>query len=366
MSVVRGVLVSLGLAGSALGQVQPEQVLRLDVVRLVAGEEIQGREDLVAQHEFVAYHFVNEESQAAFEAEPEKYAVVDGGACGSMGPLAGLGDAERYAVHEGRVYFFASDGCRARFLAEPGRCIETDNPVPTPTELTAARGRAALAKTVAWAGGREAIAGMDSIRFVATRKETHSEKEWTIVNEVAVDFPDRYMAAEQWNNLRYTTVSTPEGGAMGGMAGIDRIAASREHAFGRLMAREVPVLLHAFASGRAEGDGAAMVVESLGESETLGRRVERVRVALNGATSVLALDFESGEPVAMDFVGRDGTSSVGEVRRAYTRFETVDGVTMPVAYTVTVDGKPVKGAARDFAVLEIDPELDEGVFAISE
>lgn len=366
MSMVRGVLAGLVLAGSASGQVLPEQVLRLDVVRLVAGEEVPGRDDLVIEHEFVAYHFADEANMGAFEADPAKYAVVDGGACGSMGPLAGLGDAERYAVHEGRVYFFASDACKARFLSDPARCIETDNPRPTPSELTAARGRAAMGRLVAWAGGREAIANLDSIRLVATRKETHSEKEWTIVNEVAVDFPDRFMAAEQWNNLRYTTVRTPEGGAMGATAGIDRIAASRTRAFERSMSRELPVLLHAFASGRAEGDGATMLVDSLGESELDGRRVERVVIAINGATSTLSIDLTTGEPVAMDFVGRDGTSSVGQIRRTFTRFETADGITMPVAYTVTLDGKEMKSAAKDFAVLEIDPELPEATFALSE
>lgn len=348
-------------APSALAQ--PELKLTLDVVRLVEGQEVPARDDLSITHEGIVYHFAGEDSMEAFRAEPARYEVADGGSCGSMGPLSGLGDPERFTVHEGRVYFFASDGCKARFLDNPARCIETDNPLPEANEASVTEGRALMEKLVAWAGGREAIESMSSFQFQAVRVETHSEKEWTITNVVAAQLPDHFMAAEQWNNLRYTTVSTPEGGAMGGMAGIDRIAQSRTRAFERVMARELPVLLSAYVDGMAEGDQPAMTLASLGESDLEGQTVRRLAVAYLGATSVLSIEPQSGRPLRIEFTGRDGTSSVGTIARDYTRTETVSGITLPVAYTVSLDGKPVKASSREYT-LQINPELPQSAFAL--
>ena len=223
-----------------------------------------------------------------------------------------------------------------------------------------------MAKFVNWAGGREALAELDTIRFVATRTETHNDKEWMITQEIAIDFPDRYLAAEQWNEMRYTTISTPEGGAMGRKEGINRIAASRERAFKRAMARELPVLLNAFISGHAHGEHPSLIVTSLGEAEVDGRRAQRVTLALHGATSTLSIDAETGEPLALEFLGRDGTASVGVIRRSYTHHATSNGITLPVAYDVSLDGKPVKGAGKDFAQFEINLEFPENTFALSE
>ena len=36
---------------------------------------------------------------------------------------AGSGDPDRFAVHEGRIYIFATGNCRESFLASPGRYI---------------------------------------------------------------------------------------------------------------------------------------------------------------------------------------------------------------------------------------------------
>lgn len=348
-------------APSALAQ--PEMRLTLDVVRLVEGNEVAARDDLSITHEGIVYHFAGEDSMEAFRADPARYEVADGGACGSMGPLSGLGSPERFTVHAGRIYFFASDGCKARFLDNPAKCIETDNPLPEANEAAATEGRALMDELVAWAGGREAIEDMSSFRLKAVRVETHSEKEWTITNELASQLPDHFMAAEQWNNLRYTTVSTPEGGAMGGMAGIDRIAQSRTRAFERSMARELPVLLSAYIEGMAEGEQPAMTLASLGGGEIEGQPVRRLAVAYLGATSVLSIEPRSGRPLRLEFTGRDGTSSVGAIARDFTRTETVSGLTLPVAYTVSLDGKPVKGSSREYT-LEINPELPQSAFAL--
>jgi YHS domain-containing protein len=365
VAVVGASVVDVG-GGTKGSAAPPELTLRHDVVRLLAGEVVAGREDLVVEREGIAYTFADEHSLSTFHADPERYEVADGGACGSMGPLSGLGDAGRYTVHDGRVYLFASDACRERFLKDPGRCIETDNPVPVSDDESAARGRATMDALLAWAGGREAVAGVRTFRAIATRHETHGDKDWTIHNELAARFPDHLMAAEQWNNLRYTTVSTPEGGAMGGMAGIDPIASSRTRAFRRAMSRELIVLVHAYATGAAEGEQPGMVIVSDGQGEINGVQVERVAVAYNGATSIISVERSTGRPLRLEFQGRDVTSSVGLIARDYSRSATIDGITLPAAYTVSLDGKLLTRGGHDFGVIEINPSLPAETFALRE
>ncbi len=362
MSIALVALLAL-LTTGASAQAIAKKALKLDIVRLVEGEQIEARPDLFVEHDGIVYHFADESSLAAFRAEPTRYEVADGGACGSMGPLSGLGSPERFAVHEGRVYFFASDACKARFTSNPERCIETDNPLPSTDEPSTKRAIAAMDKAIQWAGGRDAIAGLDAVRLVDSRTETHSDQQWQVTKELAISFPDRYMKADQWNEKRYTTISTPKGGAMGRPEGIERIAESRRHAFERSMAREVLVLLHAYASADHEGESPSLHIAGAGETEIDGQPVEGVALAMNGATSTLWIDGDSGQPIALDFVGRDGTASVGLIRRTYTRMATAAGITLPVAYTLSIDGKPLD-AAKDYTTFEPNPDLPEGTFAI--
>lgn len=82
----------------------------LDPVRLVRdGVEEDGELELATVHALWEYRFVSETTRAEFLAHPAKYEIQLGGACGRMGALAGTGNPHLHAVHEGRLYLFASD-----------------------------------------------------------------------------------------------------------------------------------------------------------------------------------------------------------------------------------------------------------------
>ncbi len=364
-SMRRAALTALVLSASLAAAVAPpERSLPVDPIELIAGRETPGKTELTVAREGVEYRFATSENKAAFEKEPAKYEVVDGGACGRMGPLSGLGDARRYAVHDGRIYFFASDGCRAGFLKEPGAYVETDDSMPFGSNEQVLAGRATLDKVVAWAGGAERLRVLTTYRATAARKETQGGKEWAVANETVIAFPANYYQKEAWNESWFSTFSDNDGTAMGSSRGVERIAASRSRAFGRTMARWPIVLLKAHVDGSPKADCPGLVVIGDGEGQLDGAPVEYVKVWLNGAASRLTVDKMSGRLLQLTFHGRDATMKVGDSVRTFTEFATVDGVTLPTAYSVNFGGKELASAGGKIDTFEVNVKPAANLFAV--
>ncbi len=361
---VIAILVSAFLAAPGIAAA-PERTLLVDPVELVAGREVPGKPELTLEREGVAYLFATQESKAAFEKNPEKFEVADGGACGRMGPLSGLGDARRYAVHEGRIFLFASDGCRAGFLKEPAKYIETEDEKIFGSNEQVERGRALLDRVVAWAGGAERLRSVKTLRTAAERKEKHGETDYTITNQTALAFPDCAYQRESWNDSWFSTTCGPEGAAMASTRGEERIANSRARAFRRAMARWPIVILKAHADGAPKADCPGLIVVADGDGKIGETPVEYVKVWLNGAASRMAVEATTGRPMQLSCRGRDGTTSVGDSVRTFSAYATVDGVTMPTAYSVTFNGKALPAAAAKIDAFEVNPALPEGLFKVS-
>lgn len=342
----------------------PERTLPVDPVELVAGKTIEGKAEHSVEREGIAYRFATAANKAVFEKDPAKFEVVDGGACGRMGPLSGLGDARRYAVHQGRIYFFASDGCRAAFLKEPALHLETDDEKVFGTNEQVLQGRATLDRVVVWAGGAERVRGLKGYRAAAARKVKQGGKEWSVTNETAIVFPDKYFQKEAWNESWFSTVSGAEGGAMATSRGSERIAASRTRAFARAMARWPVVILKAYVDGSPKTDCPGLIVVGDGEGVAGGVPVEYVKVWLNGAASRLTVEKASGRLLELAYRGRDGTMKVGESVRRFTEFVTVEGVTLPTVYTVAFDGKELASAGAKIDVFEVNPQLAVDLFKV--
>ena len=355
-----------GTPRASASSAPPERTLTVDPVELVAGREVPGKAELAVEREGIAYWFATDQNRAAFEKEPAKFEVADGGACGRMGPLSGLGDARRHAAHAGRIYFFASDGCREAFLKEPALYVETADTMPFGSHEQVLAGRATLDKVVAWAGGAEKLKAIKTYRATAARTETQGDKVWKVTDETVVAFPRRYFQKQAWNDSWYSTASGPAGGSMAKSNGEERIADSRRRAFERTMARWPIVLLKARVDESAGADCPGLVVVGDGEGELAGTPVEYVKVWLNGATSRLTVEKATGKLLQLAFHGRDTTARVGDSVRTYTAYATVDGVTLPTAYTVTFNGKDIPAAGAKVDAFELDAALTAGLFGVAE
>jgi len=352
------------LAPAAVEATPPERTLTVDPIELVAGRETPGKPELALIREGIEYRFASPENKAAFEKDPAKFEVVDGGACGRMGPLSGLGDARRFAVHDHRIFFFASDGCREGFLKDPAQHFEADDTMPFGSHERVLEGRATLDKLVGWAGGAERLRSLKSFRAAAARTVRQGDKDWNVTNEIRVVFPDRYFQKEAWNESWFSTRSGPDGGAMASSRGDERIAESRRRAFVRAMSRQPLVILKAYVDGSPKADCPGLVVIGDGTGMLGELPVEYVKVWLNGATSRLTVESATGRLCELSFRGRDGTVRVGESVRAYSNPLTVDGVTIPAVYRVLFNGKPLPAADGTIDSLELNAEAPAELLAI--
>jgi len=336
----------------------PDLRLKVDVVELVAGKEVPGNPDLSLQHQGIEYLFATPTNMTTFEKDPARFEVADGGACGSMGPLAGIGYAGRYAVHEGRIYFFASDGCRANFLKDPARCIENAQPAPTGTPEQLQQGLAILDRVVQWAGGEKAIKEVSTYREHYAKTVKSGGKDWAVTKVVGARFPGHFAQKDAWNESWWSTISTPLGGCTTSASTYDMMAESRRLAFERWMARTPIVILKArFEPG--------FIAIADGEGTVNGLGVVFVKVGFDGATSRLTIDKASGRLMQLAFHGRDDTPFVGDSIRTYTTYDTINGVTLPTQWTTNFDGKEDEKLTVKLDGFEINPVLEPEVFNIA-
>lgn len=124
------VAAALGWGGAAVGveptepsrtcEKGPRDTLEVDAVELVrTGADVPGLSEHSVVHGAYTYRFRNAENKATFAADPARYEIQLGGACARMGPLSGAGSPKLHAVHDGRIYIFASGACRQAFTKDP-------------------------------------------------------------------------------------------------------------------------------------------------------------------------------------------------------------------------------------------------------
>jgi hypothetical protein len=94
----------------------------LDPVLLATeAREEKGKPEIVASHGPYQYQFVSEPNRARFAAEPAKFSIQN--ATCPVVPGAPV-DPSVFAVHEGRIYAFASNDCVGQFKAGPSTFIK--------------------------------------------------------------------------------------------------------------------------------------------------------------------------------------------------------------------------------------------------
>ena len=158
--------------------VPPDRTMPVDAVLLRNGKEVPGDLRYVMLYEGTLYHFSSQGTLDLFRADPANFAAQQGGACGRMGPLGGLGDARRYAIEDSMLFFFASEDCMRTFRAKPKLYMEPQDELPAGTPEQQAQGLAAVDRWIAWAGGKQAVRESEAFRHVATRRVVMGTAEW--------------------------------------------------------------------------------------------------------------------------------------------------------------------------------------------
>ncbi len=206
---------------------------------------------------------------------------------------------------------------------------------------------------------------MDEEITTAARQEDRDGKTMSIRNEIAIAFPDRYLKKDSWDDRWYSIIRGPNGAAFVTFKDHEIIASNRRRAFDRWMARQPVVILWTYASGAERSGDTKFIVLSDGDGTIGDTPVDYVNVAMDGATTRLAVEKTEGRLIQAAFHGRDGTMSVGDSVRSFTTYATSSGITLPISYHVDFNGKRID-TGRAFDAFDINPKLPSETWRLPE
>lgn len=338
----------------ALASSDPVLALKgFDPVELVRGVERAGSPAFSLERDGYTYRFPDEQRLAEFRAQPERFEIQFGGGCGRMGPLAGRGSPERWLVHAGRIFVFASDACRAAFQKQPDPFLDPDEPIPQADEDARTKGRALLERALAAHGGAARIDALTSLETFLTEEVGPPDKKRTDTLSHAIVFPDRVRQHQTWGAEWIATfVRTPEQAFATYNSGSEELHATGARELVRLLRREPLVILR---SRHEKGFACSFA----GSAEHAGTKVEELACSFGGTTTWLGLDPASGRVLSARYRGRGPRLAFGATLKLYSDFEESAGVLVPGRVRTEFEG--ADAVERDI-LLRVDPKLGPELF----
>lgn len=329
----------------------------LDVVLLADGKEVQGKESISVARGKYKYIFASEENKTVFEKDPARYEI--GEYCQRMGAPA-AGNADLWAMHEGKIYIFGSDDCIRAFKESPMDYIE---PVLSPWKATAqqvARGRELLEKSVAAMGGTRVIDQAHSFREVRSQKLKRGETEFEATTEVVRAYPD---GLRQVQVRQFGTIVTAFSGADGFVqfTGGDNRANVRSTPTGARALLENAFLQDPFFLLRARKDPGFRAA-SAGTGKVGEDAVEWIEVEAQGQRLTLGIDPASGNLLSISQVTRGPGGKYGNVQLRFSDYRAEGGLNYPRVASALFNDQPVPAQSYSVALVEVNPTVDAALF----
>ena len=343
-------------AVSTTASATPERTLPVDPVLLHLGKTVAGERSISVTYEGNTYIFANAGTRDQFNRDPARFAAQQGGACGRMGPLGGLGDARRYALQEGMLYFFASDECMKLFRAQPRRYMEPADELPAGTPEQQAAGLAALDRWIAWAGGKDAVKAAKVFTQVSTRRVLQGADSWDITETLEFAGPHTMRRMDAWqkvggtakDNYQYETLVTPDTAVITSSNGrTTPLVDARRTAFERLMNRQPYAIMRA--RFRPE---AGLLALKTGEGTLGDARCDYIVTWFEGNATYLAIDKETGRLVQISHPGRVGDASVASLTMDAVAYAGPEALRLPTQWVVSCNGEKdgIKGPVASIKV----------------
>jgi len=344
------------------GETGRARVFGIDVVALIdSGKEIEGRIDFHHNHGKFTYLFSSQTNLDAFRAAPEKYEIQQNGACGRMGPLSGEGSPKLFAVHEKRLYLFASEQCRRSFVNDPAALLEVDEPAPATTEKLLLRGKHLAERAVDALGGDAKLASLVSYRQQLSRTETSGGTDYLVTDTQVFLFPDQVRTDICWNDGCWGNVANRTRGWVvsrgkpdEAMVESQRIAVWRgdgRHPLALLRARSAKGVI-------LTSDESTRTLTIPGEGDV---SLDLLHVYSEKSDTVLGVDRD-GRVRTMTFKGRGPTLAIGTIERRYSDFHVLSGVPLPARVETLFNGQPVPEQSGTYSVQTIDDPADRPLF----
>jgi len=329
---------SVSVATLAPGGEPPVTALNgLDPVLLTQGTEVMGKAGLEVTQGRYRYRFADSESLHAFEAAPDQYRIQFDGSCMKMGPLSGRGSPERWLVSGGRIYLFASEGCRDSFKSDPAAYTDRADAAPSGTAAGRSRGRELIGLALAGFGGADKVDGLKNVRWEAITVYEQAGEKTEMRQATTVILPDELRLDYSYGEFREGhELADGKLVEVSAQNEVTPLPAELYEFVRRRLYREPLALLRA----RGEPD---FVAFAAGTGEVKGQAVEWLKVGYAGATTKLGIDPKSGRVLAAIYRGR-APSKLGEIYRTYSDFKDMEGgLILPQEWTVTYGGNPLPG-----------------------
>ncbi len=299
-----------------------------DVVELLTiNRTVPGTAENSLVHQGYRYLFSSPVTLEKFKANPRAYEVQLGGACGQLGELSTRGDTNHYLVSGRRLFIFSSEASRDAFKANPRGYLDSDDRAPTAIKAARDRGAGLVAQARTWAG-------LDNLGPQAAITFTVSQGTFSEVARVGpgTDYFEQTMYDGAGTGYE---IRLGKAFAVANKGASEELLPSWRRALERRRARNFVYLLMAKPTNRnffayRSSNGGVATVEAY---------VDRV-------LTTLRIEEGSGRLLGTKTRQRAENGLMGWVDRTFTQFATIDGVTLPIAWTATFDGADAPIFAR--------------------
>ena len=327
----------------------------LDIVMLLQGKEVQGKEDIAVVRGRFKYIFSSQETKAVFEKDPAQYEI--GPYCQRMGAPT-TGNADLWAVHKGHVYLFGSDGCVKAFKESPDEFIEPAAAEWKPTAAQVARGRELLEKAVAAMGGAATLDGMTTYREKrSTPAKRRDGTDYDASTEIIRVFPD---GLRQVQVRQFGTIVT----AFHGEQGFVEFQGG-----GRSNVRPVPPEARTQMDAELWSDPVFLLRERKAASfqAAAGKAeggLEIVDVKVGTERFAVAVESASGRVVSIAQVRRGPSGKFGNVAVKFSDYRAAGALQVPYRAEVSFNGQPAPDRSYVVAEVEVNKPVEPSLFAM--
>lgn len=326
----------------------------LDPVELTEGKETAGDPNLVIDRDGLTYRFASMKNRERFEADPTRFEIQYNGACARMGPMSGVCKMDHFAVHDGRIYVFASADCRKGFLANPEIHLDIVEEPLKADEAAVRRGKELVDLALKGMGGATKVDAVLALKLEKSGPQESGGKTYAVRETSLWRFPDGIRTESAWDDWVYERCAT-DADAFQGSSSEDSISPAGLAEFHRQMGREpLWILRHRTAK---DFELAAAGTEKVGDVEA-----QILRVRLRGSITDLYIDPKSGRIFRTAWKGRLDLAVQGAVVVDLFDFKDVGGVSVAHSRETRFDGKVSPERSGTFTKVEIDPEIAAGAF----
>jgi YHS domain-containing protein len=342
----------IGVAGTSTAPPArpPARVMVDDAVQALRGTTARGSDAFASDYEGTTYLFASAANKADFDRAPTTYAAVGGGTCGRTGALGGMGDARRWAVVEGKLYFFDSEDCMKLFKLDPKRFIEEEDPTPLGDPAAQAAGLEAIDRWIAWSGGADAVRAAKRVTQTVTRTVEQWGGTWNVTESIELAWPGTVHRVETWERLpakdaampqgkpetyRYEVVTSPTISATSStMQPPTPLMGSRKRAVERLAARLPMSIMRARLTPEA-----GFVAVRIGNGKVGAAECDFVATRSDGFTTWLAIEKETGRLAQIGYTGRDPQARVKPLTLDVVSYAGPEQLKLPTQWITAVTGE---------------------------